>query len=328
MKILFKDIRKGIIKVLANDQNDLWHLSNLITKGCFVKAKTTRAVKIGQKEERKPVTLKIEVEKTSFSKLKKSLRIHGIIVEGKPEEYVQKGKHHSIEIKEGEVVEIEKEWLSSELKRLNEAVKESKKPKAYIVLVEENKVLLAKLLSYGIEEEEIYIHKSKKKGESIEERDLKFLERLEKDKLIIVAGPGFSKLKVAEFLKKRGYKVTLEDVSYAEISGIIELIEKGALKKALEEHHLQEESKVMGEFEKELVREGLACYGVKEVERAINLGSVKTLLISEEDLESFRELIKKAEKQGAKIVIFSSHSPWGKKMKGLKIAALLRFPIT
>ncbi len=331
MKIIFSDKKKGVKKIRLDSLEDLWHISNIIRKGDIIEGKTFRAVKFGNKEERKPVYIAIEAENIEFSKLKKTLRIGGKIIRGNPEEFVQKGRYHTLEFKENDTITITKEWLRFEEERIKQAVEESKKTRAYIVLVEENKVLVAKVFSYGIEVDEIEVFKSKKEGKELGEEDLSFLEKLDKELIVIVAGPGFAKNKVGEYLKNRGYRVVIEQASYAEISGIVELVENGVVGRILEEHSLERESKLMGEFEKHLFKEdGLACYGKENIRKAVDIGAVEKILVVDEYItdESYRELAKKAEKMKGKVYVFSSQSPWGKKLKGYGgIVAILRFPI-
>ncbi len=331
MKLIFSDRKKGIKKLRVDSPNDMWHLSNVINKGDTVEAKTFRAVKFGTKEERKPVFIGISVESVEFSKLKKSLRITGKILYGSPEEFIQKGRYHTIEVKEGDIITIIKNWLNYEEARIREAIEESKKPRAVIVLVEESKMLVAHVLSYGIETEEISFFKSKKDNSVLQENDFDFLLRIDKSLIIIVAGPGFAKLKVADFLKKHGYHVVVEEASYAEISGIVELVEKGVINNVISQHRFDTESKLIGEFEMHLFKEdGLSAYGKQEVLKAINSSAVEKLLIVDDLItnEEFHKIAKLSEEQGAKVYVISSTTPWGKKLSGYGgIAAILRFPI-
>ena len=68
-----KNLKKGQVKVLTENQDDLWYLSTIIEPGDLVKGKTIRKIKIGEGDQRKtqiskkPVFLKIEVEKTEYS---------------------------------------------------------------------------------------------------------------------------------------------------------------------------------------------------------------------------------------------------------------------
>ena len=73
MKIINKNIKKGEIKIKIENLDDLWYLSHIIDKNDFIKGKTIRKIKIGEQQQRnikiikKPVFLKIQLEKTDFT---------------------------------------------------------------------------------------------------------------------------------------------------------------------------------------------------------------------------------------------------------------------
>lgn len=154
VKVLEIDFERGYVKILVNDELDLWHLENIIKKGDFVTAKTLRYIfvqKEGKKEKskKKLVKLKILAEKVEFSQKRKKLRIKGKIIECPKD--VSKG-YHTIEVGIGNIIEIEKKWEEREIKRLKKATQkiETSQPK----LIEEFFIHLNKddgLAVYGIE---------------------------------------------------------------------------------------------------------------------------------------------------------------------------------
>ncbi|VVB66771.1 Peptide chain release factor subunit 1 [Candidatus Gugararchaeum adminiculabundum] len=76
---------------------------------------------------------------------------------------------------------------------------------------------------------------------------------------------------------------------------------------------------------------GLAVYGMKEVNEALEYSAVQDLLLTDELLRSNKEverLAEKAQRNKVKLNIFSTENDAGKQLKGLSgIAALLRFKI-
>lgn len=76
---------------------------------------------------------------------------------------------------------------------------------------------------------------------------------------------------------------------------------------------------------------GYSVYGVKEAEEAVNRFAVKTLLVLDSYLredKKVQELLEKADRNKAEIVVFSSDGEAGDKLKGMgKIAAILKFKI-
>jgi len=126
MKLLFKDIKKGEIKVKVENQEDLWYLSNIVDIGDLIKGKTLRKIKIGEKDQRslkiikKTVFIEIKAEKIEFET--DILKILGKITQG-PEE-IALGSYHSINLEENTIISIKKQkWLKFQLDKLNEACK-------------------------------------------------------------------------------------------------------------------------------------------------------------------------------------------------------------
>ncbi|MEM4195041.1 MAG: mRNA surveillance protein pelota [Candidatus Anstonellales archaeon] len=334
MKIVFKSLKEGKIKLVPDSVEDLWHLEHIIKEGDFAEGSTFRSVKFGEKEERKPVFIRVQVERVEFAKHANRLRIGGKIVEGKPEEFVQLGRHHTLDVSPKDAITIIKErWGRAELERIEDAVRESGRALVRAILMDNEKALVYEIKPYGFEEiAEVRSESSKRGGvDKTQEFYKKLLPFV--DGLCIVAGPGFEKNNFQKFLEKEKKKVFVEDVSYAEESGLRELVEKGSIERIIGETRLEKEAKVMEELLKHLGREdGLLAYGKKEVGNALSMGGIKTLAVLDELLrtdEEIENIVDESYKQRAEVVVFSKESEWGKRLKGLAgIAAVLRFPIS
>ena len=106
---------------------------------------------------------------------------------------------------------------------------------------------------------------------------------------------------------------------------------------ALKESRIVEEMSLVEDLLKEIMKDGLAKYGLDEVDNAVNLGAVKTLLITDSFIRKTREdnaferienLLKKVESMKGKVIIISFEHDGGKKLDGLGgIAALLRYKL-
>ena len=83
MNILEIDNKNESVSVRIEDLNDLWTLFNVIDKNDKVSARTSRRIvlKEGSKGERKPMTLKLNVESVSFHEFTNRLRVKGTIIE-------------------------------------------------------------------------------------------------------------------------------------------------------------------------------------------------------------------------------------------------------
>jgi len=334
MKIIFKDMKARKIKLMPDSVEDLWHLEHIIKEGDLVEGSTFRSVKFGDKEERKPVFIKLLVERVEFAKYANRLRVGGKIVEGRPEEFVQLGRHHTFDISPKEEIAITKErWGEAELKRVEDAVRESGRSLVRVILMDNEKALVYEIKPYGFESvAEIKNETSKREGV---DRAQDFYRKLVPfvEGLCIVAGPGFEKNNFKRFLEKERKKIFVEDVSYAEESGLRELVEKGTIERIIGETRLEKEAKVIEELLKHLGKEdGLIAYGKNDVENALNMGAIKTLAVLDEMMRTDKkveEIVEGAYKQRAEVVVFSKESEWGGKLKGLAgIAAVLKFAIS
>ena len=147
---------------------------------------------------------------------------------------------------------------------------------------------------------------------------------------IIIGGPGPTKEDfingdfITNELKKR--IIGVKDLSYTGEYGLQELLDKSQDILALEE--VAEEKKYMEQFFTLLAKQpGKVAYGEKEVEEAIQLGMVDTLLVSEslgdDRIDKYGE---EADKEGTKLVVISVETREGVQLRELGgIAALLRY---
>ena len=341
MKVHFFDNKTGEMRVQVDTLDDLWHLEKIIIQNDLVESKTMRTYKVGDREEKKLVTVRLQVENAEFSKNANRLRVLGVIVWGEPEEYVQTGRYHTIELAEGEQIRIIKNWKKYELDRIKSAEKESKKATLRIIVLDDEKALCAELRAYGIEYgAEFYCGGSKKDDNYEKNRDKYFdtiLNEIERhSEKYIVAGPGFTKDNLKKYIEKKKpeilKRIAFESVSDAERSGINELFTKGTIEKLAETERANLEMKMMEEFLSNLYREtGLVAYGIREVEEANNASAIETILILDEYLrvdQNAQKLLENAEKNGTKIIIFSKEGDAGQKLKGFgKVAGILRYKI-
>ena len=346
MKVLSFDRKEGRMKLVPEVLEDLWHLERVLGTGDTVSSSSTRVFKVsdekGEEGERKKVRIELEAEKIEFSKFSNTLRITGKIISGEPEEYVQIGKHHTIDVELQRPLEISKEWKSYQLQRIEKAKNSSKKPQIGILVLDEGKALFALVKEYGVEfGPEIGSHASKG-DEKFEERKkqffgdvLKYLTGMKVSK-IVVASPGFAKDNLRKFIAERDEellkKLQFESCSTAEESGVYELLKKGVLSKTVKEQRIEEEFSILEKFLAELSKDsGLAVYGVEEVRKAVECRALAKLLIVDELLRKEKEvekLLEDSEKMKVEIFIFSSESEAGKQLTGLSgIAGLLRFSI-
>ena len=73
MKIIHKDLKKGIIKIKAQNLDDLWYLSHIIDKGDLISGKTERKIQLGTEKSR-------QVKKLIFVTLKNILSHNSMLL--------------------------------------------------------------------------------------------------------------------------------------------------------------------------------------------------------------------------------------------------------
>jgi len=344
MKIIHSDYKKGIVKVRADDNEDLWSLRKIISEGDTVSGETTRVIKKEDREGiRKKAYIKLKAEKIEFMESSYTLKILGKIIEG-PED-VPKGSYHSFNINEGDEITIEKEWSTYDKEELKK--REKKTNKTLITIIDRQDATHALVTS---EVKELYTHESRlprKDQNDYEKRvneyhkevinQIKELITEHKAKNVIIAGPGFSAEQIVKELNKEGVKTIKSHTNQTGMSGVKELIGSGALKELVKEDEVSEETMIVEEFFRLINKDKLIKYGFNSVKEAVEKGAVKELIISEQlviehrERKTFKELehiINMAESTGTKVEFIGVKHEAGKRfIKFGGIGAILRYQI-
>jgi len=334
MKVVEKDLKKGIIKLLVQGKEDCWHIYNIIEKGDYLSAFTYRSKKVdndkirSKKEEKERVYLKIQVEDKEFQKFTDRLRIRGKIVEGIEEI----GAYHTISIEPGMEIKIEKEWKEHHLKRLKEAMKIH--PKVAILAMDDEIATIAKVHEYGVEEvATIYSNHAGKMYQSSYDKKEYYGQILAKIKSLnmplVIVGPGFEKDSFIEFAKDELKNYVIDSVSQAGMPGVYEALKRGVVEKIIKENRITKEMKIIEEIMERIAKNEKIAYGKEEVEKAIEMGAVEKLIILNNLIMEEEELIKKTEEIGGEIEIINEWHEGGQRLASLGgIAAFLRYEIT
>ena len=330
MKIIEQDLKKGMIKLKIESFEDCWHLYNIIEEGDYISGYTYRSISQSQdkirkkKEEKQRVYLKIKVTDKEFQEFTNRLRIRGIIVSGTEEK-----AYHTFNIEPEMEIKIEKEWKDYQLKRLKEALK--KHPKVCVVAIDDENATIAIIHEYGIEE--VANIKLNRKGKMYEGEEKKnygeILSKISSMEIpIVIIGPGFEKDNFVEYAKGKIKNYIVEPTAHAGMVGIKEAIKRGIIEKIDEKNRVAMEMRSVEEILEKIAKNEPVAYGKEEIKKAIELGAVEKLLILNSMVRENEELMKKAEKIGAKIVIISDLHEGGEKLAALGgLAAALRFQI-
>ena len=348
MKQIHTNLKQGIVKLSPENMDDLWVLNQLVEPGDLLKGKTFRKIKKTESTERakkvvkKPVFMKIDVEKTELGS--DVLRISGKILEG-PDD-VPKGSYHTFNVEPQGIITLQKEkWLKFQLDKLKEACT-AKVPKILIVAFDREEAYFAKMKKYG------YTLLTKLQGsvqkKAVEEKAregfyadiIKQIQDYDKRyglEKIIVASPAFFKEDLMKVLKddKLKKKMIVATCSSVGENAINEVLKRDETKSALAEERYAEELKIVEKLLAEISKDDKAAYGMKETEEAVNAGAVKTLLVTDKLITKLREkekygklesMMKLVDSMKGEIKIISSEHDGGKKLDGLGgIAAILRY---
>ena len=358
LKILEMNLKKGFVKVIPENFDDLWHLYNVIYKSDKVYAYSTREIKPDEggyarpkRGERVSVFLGVTVENVTWDKLLGRLRIHGTICQAP--ENVPTGAHHTLNIALNTPATIvKKKWTKHHVERLERASKASEKP-IIIVSIDDEGYAIATTAQYGIEikvEEGIKLPgklEAEKRTGAKKEYFQKVLNSLrqiwiEKHSPIAIIGVGFVKGDFVKFLENEGtdvYKsvVDVKSVNNGGVAGIYEALRSGVLLKTMKRMRIAEEAEIIEEILKRLGKgEPNVAYGMEEVENATRMGAVEKLVLADAVLREasderrllVEDLMKDVEHKGGNIVIVSAENESGAKLIALGgIAALLRFAL-
>ena len=358
LKILQMKLNKGIVKVLPESLDDLWHLYNIILEKDEVHAQTTREMKVEERYARPKrgkrvrVFLGVKVEKVLWDRILNRLRVHGIVCEA-PEKIDVKGSHHTISVTVNKPITIVKtEWPKHHIDRLKRASKVTAAP-IIITSIDDEEYCVAVLRQYGVDvktEERTRLPgklEAEKRSKAVGEFFKRALKSLREAWIslrspIVIIGPGFMKKDFVKYVKNAALDVAnaiidVKGVNSGGVGGIHEALRSGVLTKALKHMRIAEETKVMEEVLERLGKGiGDVTYGFTEVERASVYGAVERLLVADTTLrespdekrKALEKIMREAEEKGGQITVISTEHEAGTQLLSLGgVAALLRFPL-
>ncbi|MBQ2353200.1 MAG: mRNA surveillance protein pelota [Methanobrevibacter sp.] len=352
MKIIKEDEKEGIVEVVPETLDDLWHLSHIIEVGDNASSKTTRRIQDNTGDKlrsdrgvKKTFYLGLDIENISFHLFTGKLRLTGVITRG-PEDLIPLGSHHTLEVKLNTPLSIKKtRWPNWSIKRLNQAIEASKKLSAIIVVLEDDTATLGLMRQFGIEyygpikgsvSGKRIVDKNRQKNIiQFYEKVVESISKFDSIQNIVIAGPGFVKNDFYDYLKDK--HADLAEISIIESTGaggrngIAEVLKKGTVEKLTSENRVAQE---MGAIENLLEEIGKnsskVAYGARETQNAINLGAVGQLLILDTKVagENMGEAMDMVENMKGEVMVISSEHEGGKQLESLGgMAAILRYEI-
>jgi protein pelota len=360
LKILASNYKKGIVKLVPENLDDLWHLYNLIYPGDVVYARTTREVKVDsefgrpKKGKRIMLVLGVRAKNAAWDKTLNRLRVHGLLVDA-PEDVAGEGSWHTLNVAIGESLTVVKEkgWARHMVERLERAAKTVTAP-IVIVSIDDEEYCVAVMRQFGVDVK--VEQKIKLPGKREAEGRETALHRAFQDAAgvvrevwesvhgpIVVLGLGFVKDGFMRFLRDEAADVAakvveVKNVHSSGVAGIHEALRSGILTAAFKHARVAEETVVVEEVLKRLGADRRdVTYGFSEVEKANSYGAIETLLVTDSTLRglddekrlALEQIMKGVEDKRGKIVVVSVEHEAGEKLRALGgTAALLRYPMT
>ena len=359
MRILEKNLKKGIVKLVPTTLDDLWHLYNVIYKGDLVFARTTREMKADseyarpQKGKRIPVFIGIATEEVSWDRSLNRLRVRGRIQEA-PEDIAGRGSHHTLNIAINKPVTIVKErWLKHQVERLERA-RRFEAPPVIVVSIDTEECCIAVIRQYGVDVQAE--NKANLPGKLEAERRAEALQGYFKRALtalrvtwennhcaVVVIGVGFVKDQFARYVRDADPEIAeavveVKSVNSGGVVGVQEALRSGVLESALKHIRIAEESKAVEEVLARLGKNSSnVAYGSEQVCQASSFGAVETLLVadftirdaSDEGRLDLEKLVQGVEDKGGEVIVVSVEHEAGRKLLALGgVAALLRFSVS
>lgn len=353
MKIIKQDRKEGLIEVVPETLDDLWHLSHIIEVGDKVSSKTTRRIQDNTGDKlrsdrgvKKTFFLQVEIENITFHLFTGKLRLIGTITKG-PDDLIPLGSHHTVEVKLNSPLTIIKDkWSKYALNRLNQAIDSSKKLSAIIVVIEDDVATLGLIRQFGIEyygpinggiSGKRIVDKNRDKNiRKFYDKIVESLMKFENVANIVVAGPGFVKNDFYSYLKDKypdlAKKSIVENIGTGGRVGIGEVLKKGVVEKLMVENRVGSEMMAINDLlEKIAKNSSKVTYGIKQTTDAVNMGAVDKLLVLDNVIASdnLGNLLEMVENMNGEVMVISSEHEGGEQLKALGgLASILRYSIS
>lgn len=351
MQIKNQDKKIGLIEVIPENLDDLWHLSHIVEIGDYISTLTTRRIQDNNSGKtradrgvKKTFYLGVRVEKIAFHKYTGILRFTGIIESG-PEDLVPLGSHHTINMQINNSLRIQKTWNKWTLDRLTQAIEASKRNEDIIIAIEDNNTELGLIKQYGIEyvgpiigdisgKRNIQKDRKEKINQYYEDITQSILQHGTFNKLIII-GPGFTKNGYYNYLEDKypemAKKAALENTGSGGHAGIQEVLKNGLVENLSKDAKIAKEIATVNKLLEEIGKSSnLVTYGFKQVSNATNMAAVEKLIVVDQEVrqQKTQQIMNNVENMGGTVEIISSQHDGGKQLEALgSIAAFLRYPI-
>jgi protein pelota len=325
------DVRRRVIKILPEREEDLYFVYLLIDRGDVVRGWTVREYKPdGVKEgERVKMYLAVKAETLEYHKFRGSLRVRGPVVEVQEGIEGVKGRRHTFDIVPGREVEIEKAGdlpLDAVVEVLN--MTKVTLPRVLLISIDDEEAAFAYITALGVEILHVF-HNMRKEGENLLEEFVakvgkfaeEFRQRYRPD-IVVLAGPGMIVDYAGRYVQ--GEK---SPQSSGGLAGVYEFMRQGLYEKLKDEMGIESYQRLLHKL---ATNRDAVAIGLEEVGAAASIGRVETLLILDtyikESPEDAWRLISQVYKTKGRVFILREEIEAGTGLKAMgNVAALLRW---
>jgi protein pelota len=350
VRLVHRDTSTGALRLRLETPSDLWRIARFVRPGDRVGASTTRRDPeapeevAGAERTRRRIYLAVRAEQVEFHGFSKHVRVTGPIVEGP----FDIGRHHTLDLTEGDDVTVVKEEALTAPERaiLEEGLEGRGDPTILVGAIDWGDSSFVRLRGRAIEPvadiRRTIAGKQYEGGQGEKDRkayldELASVVRREGPAAtaVVIAGPGFLK----EHLLKRLHeddpvlakKIRLFPTAESGRVGVDELLRSGRATEVLRGSVAAEESETVERLVRSLAGGVRAAVGPREVAEAIDAGAVETLLLSESLLADpgLAPALDRARAARVKLLVVRDDGEAGKRLAGLgKVAAILRWDWT
>ncbi len=297
------------IRLRIDDADDLWTIAQICRAGSNLgmlshrRDSTTGTQEGGRAKsaERKPMWIEIEVLECNFQPFTDNLRIQGIITEAK----IDLGSHHTHLVSSGDEVEVSFEGGLPDVDRelVKSALAAGIQPKAGLVVVESDEVLIFEVAARGIRDVSSFSMRGggKRADDSTGVRR-GFFERVAREtKMVfagqmplVICGPGMAREQFEGMLRAVGAENQILNAatSIGGRAAANEVLAGGAADAVLGEHDLVRQVRAIEDGLTRISTNGAVSYGLNAIEDASEQGAVETLIVNASLLRSDDRVIR------------------------------------
>ncbi|KAM0681286.1 hypothetical protein GINT2_000485 [Glugoides intestinalis] len=322
--------KAGQMKLIPNNNDDIYYLSAIIKTGDRIASYTTRKISLDGGKTQKKITLKLEVK---VEAVEAELDVGVMYVKGKTSlenEHVRLGSYHTIDISVGnEFTFTKQQWTNQDLARIKECCKDV--PEICFVVFFEKDCAISSVSS----NETKIIHKEEVKGKNFKEIVTATIKMKEKVKNLVIASISDIKNDFHKSLLKEDptigkisccIKLTPDYKGLSNTKVISKILANKDMLTSLHNVKFIEDLKEIQKFFVSIdINQEEVCIGLKEVAEAMDYGAIKILFVTDRfckpksilERDFADSFIKKANELRAKICIIPTNLDPGERLESI-----------